>query len=317
MNMKGHGRGSTWLAATTLLAPVSWGTTYVTVTELLPSGRPLLVAALRVAPAGLVLLVAGALTSRWRPRRGEWWRTGVLAMLNFAIFFPLLTVAVYRLPGGVAAAAGGLQPLFVAMLSRLIDKQRLRGRELVIGLIAAVGVGLVVLRPGAGFDQVGVLAAIGANLSFAAGVVVTHRFPVPHNRLAATGWQLVLGGLVLVPLVVWVEGAPPPLTGVNLIGFAYLSLIGTAVAFMIWFNGVRRLPVPAPPLLGLAAPLTGAALGWALLGESLSPLQLVGFAVTIGAITYGATMGATAAGPSPGRSGVGIRTVSEPAVSCR
>src|SRR6185295_13801088 len=59
--------------------------------------------------------------------------------------------------------------------------------------------------------------------------------------------------------------------------------------FIVWFNGVRRLPPVAPPLLGLAAPITGAALGWAILGQSLSPLQLTGFAITISAIAYGAT----------------------------
>ena len=64
-----------------------------------------------------------------------------------------------------------------------------------------VGVGLVVVRPGAGLDVVGVLAAVAANVSFAAGVVLTKRFPAPANRVAATGWQLLVGGAVLVPLM--------------------------------------------------------------------------------------------------------------------
>jgi probable blue pigment (indigoidine) exporter len=157
-----------------------------------------------------------------------------------------------------------------------------------------LGVALVVLRPGAHVDAVGVLAAAGANVSFAVGVVLTKRFPAPSNRLAATGWQLLLGGVLLVPLMAVVEGPPPALTGPNLAGFAYLSLAATALAFVLWFNGVRRLPTAAPPLLGLAAPVTGAALGWAVLGQSLSPLQLAGFALTLAAITYGATLGAAA-----------------------
>ena len=52
----------------------------------------------------------------------------------------------------------------------------------------------------------------------------------------------------------------------------------------MWFTGIRRLPAPAPPLLGLAAPVTGAVLGWVVLGQALSPVQLLGFAVTLGAI---------------------------------
>ncbi len=279
-----------WTTAGTVLAPISWGTSYVTITELLPDDRPLLVATMRVVPSGLVLLVAGAVASRWRPRGAEWWRTAMLAVFNFGIFFPLLVAAVYRLPGGVAAAVGGLQPLLVAALSWPITGRRPRALDLAVGCVAALGVGLVVIRPGADLDPVGVLAAVGANLSFATGVVLTKRQPTPSNRLAATGWQLLMGGVVLVPLTAIVEGAPPPLTAGDVAGFAYLSLIGTALAFVLWFNGIRRLPAAAPPLLGLAAPVTGALLGWAILGESLSPLQLTGFAVTLGAIAYGATL---------------------------
>lgn len=286
-----------WTAGTTLLAPVSWGTTYVVITELLPDGRPLFVATMRVVPAGLALALAGTVLARWRPRGAEWWRTAVLALTNFGIFFPLLVAAAYRLPGGVAAAAGGLQPLLVAALSWPVVGRRPRPRDLAVGGIAALGVGLVVVRPGAGLDPAGVVAAIGANLSFALGVVLTRHFPAPSNRVAATGWQLLMGGLVLVPLTAGFEGAPPSLDGRAVAGFAYLSLAGTALAFVLWFDGIRRLPPAAPPLLGLAAPVTGAVLGWAVLDQSLSPLQLTGFAVSLGAISYGASLQATPSAP--------------------
>jgi probable blue pigment (indigoidine) exporter len=288
-----------WTAGTTVLAPIAWGTSYVTITELLPDGRPILVATMRVVPSGLALLIAGAVASRWRPRGAEWWRTAMLAVVNFGIFFPLLAAAVYRLPGGVAAAVGGLQPLLVAALSWLIAGRRPRALDLAVGCVAALGVGLVVIRPGAGLDPVGLLAAVGANVSFAVGVVLTKRFPAPSNRLAATGWQLLMSGVILVPLAAIVEGSPPSLTGRNLAGFAYLGLVGTGLAFVLWFNGIRRLPAAAPPLLGLAAPVTGAVLGWAILGQSLSPLQLAGFVVTLAAIAYGASLGASPPGTAP------------------
>ena len=287
------------LALTTVLAPVAWGTTYVTVTELLPAGRPLSVAAIRVLPAGLVLVLAGTLVSRWRPRGREWLHTLTLATFNFALFFPLLVVAVYRLPGGVAAAAGGLQPLLVAVMTWVSTGRRPRRTDLVIGAIAAVGVGLVVIRPGADIDVIGVLAAVGANVSFAVGVVLTKRFPAPTNRIAATGWQLLLGGAAIAPLAFALEGTPTDLSGRNLVGFAYLSLIGTALAFVLWFGGIRRLPTAAPPLLGLAAPVTGATLGWLVLGQSLSPVQLTGLAITLTAIAYGATAGSRAPSAAP------------------
>lgn len=296
--MKSPAARGSWTAGVTLLAPISWGTSYVTITELLPDGRPLLVATMRVVPSGIVLVGAGALASRWRPTGAQWWHTGLLALFNFGVFFPLLVVAVYRLPGGVAAAAGGLQPILVAAGWWLVNRRRPRRLDLAVGCVAALGVALVVIRPGAGLDPVGVLAAVGANVSFAIGVVLTKRLPAPPNRLAATGWQLLMGGLILVPLTAMVEGAPPSLSPGNVAGFAYLSLIGTALAFVLWFNGIRRLPPAAPPLLGLAAPVTGAVLGWVVLGQSLSPLQLIGFALTIAAIAYGAFLSTPAPPPS-------------------
>ncbi len=292
MNMKRYGLGGAVLPAMTVLAPISWGTGYLVVTELLPPGRPLLVATMRVVPSGLaLLLVAAARRSWWRPRGAEWWQTGVLAICNFGIFFPLLAVAVYRLPGGVAAAVGGLQPLLVVGLSFVVAARRLRSMEIAVGCAAAIGVALVVIHPGAGIDPVGILAAVAATVSFALGVVLTKRFPEPSDRVASTGWQLLMGGVALVPVGFLVEGAPPALTQRNVVGFAYLSMVTTALAFVLWFNGIRRLPTPAPPLLGLAAPVTGVALGWIVLGQSLSPVQLGGLAVTLSAIAYGSTLG--------------------------
>ncbi len=287
-----------WVVLATLLAPISWGTTYVTITELLPDGRPLLVAAVRVVPAGVALLLVGRFVSSWRPHGVEWRRLGMVSLFNFGVFFPLLIVGVYRLPGGVAAATGGLQPLLVAVVAWLINRERPRRIDVAVGVAAAIGVSLIVIRPGAGIDPVGVLAAVGANVSFATGTVLTKRYPTPPNRITATGWQLLMSGLILVPATAIAEGLPEAITLTNLAGFAYLSLAGTALAFVLWFNGIRRLPIAGPPLLGLAAPITGAVLGWVVLSESLSILQLTGFAVTVGAIAYGATLRTAPAEPA-------------------
>lgn len=289
------------VAVVTLLAPVSWGTTYVTITELLPAGRPMFVALVRVLPAGLLLAAIGTVRSRWWPTRAEWLRLTTLAVFNFGLFFPLLIAGIYRLPGGVAASVGGLQPLLVTGIAWAASRRRIAPLEAVIGVVAAAGVALVVVRPGAGFDLVGVAAAIGANVSFAIGVVATKATPAPPDRLAATGWQLVIAAVMLAPVALIVEGAPPQVSVANAAAFAYLSVLATGVAFALWFRGIERLPVPAPPLLGLAAPVTGAALGWLLLGEDLTPLQLLGFAVTIGSITYGATGGSAGEDVTPDR----------------
>jgi probable blue pigment (indigoidine) exporter len=287
------------LPLATLAAPVSWGTTYVVVTELMPDDRPLLVSVLRALPAGLLLAAVGLMTSRWRPRGAEWGRQAALAVLNIGAFFPLLVVAVYRLPGGVAAAFGGVQPLLVALLGWVVAGNRPRRLQLTVGVVAASGVAMVVLRPGAAMDWTGSFAAVGANVSFALGVVFTKRWSAPSAPVAATGWQLLLASVLLVPLAAVVEGVPRAVETSHLLGTSYLSVVATGLAFLLWFRGVRALPAAAPPLLGLAAPVTGAAIGWLVLGEDLTSFQLVGFAVTLGAIAYGALGAAREDGRTP------------------
>lgn len=280
---------SRWLLlVVTLLAPISWGTTYIVTTELLPDGQPLTVAALRVLPASLLLIAVGTARSRWRPRgRAEWRRHALISLFNFSLFFPLLVAATYRMPGGIVAAAGGLQPLFVAVIAYLLFRRPAAPRELLTGLTAAIGVALVVGIGSASFDLLGVVATVIATASFAVSVVLTKRFTPSPDRIAATGWQLGLSSLLLVPVAIAVEGTPTISGGRDLIGLAYLSLVATGLAFIFWFSGIQRLPTHVPPLLGLAAPLTGAAIGWAFLGQSLSLLQVTGFFVTVGAIKFG------------------------------
>ena len=278
------------IALTTMLAPIAWGTTYWVVTELLPADRPLLVAATRVVPAGLLLVAIGLATSGWRPRGREWRHVALLSLANFGVFFPLLIAATYRVPGGVIASFAGLQPLLVLLGAWLMAGWRPRGRDVAVGVSAAVGVLLVVGLPGGSLDPLGLVLALAANVSFAAGVVLTKHLPVPPDRIAHTGWQLVLRGLLIVPLAVVVEGIPSGVSGSNLLGAAYLGIVATGAAGVLWFNGVQRLPVAAPPLLGLASAVTGVIVGWVVLGQGLSLVQSAGFLLTLAAIGYGALL---------------------------
>ncbi len=267
-------------ALITALAPIAWGTTYFVSSELLPVDRPLLAGAMRALPAGLVL----ALVTRCRPR-GVWWtRAAVLGGLNIGAFFALLFIAAFRLPGGVAATLGAIQPLVAAGLAAALVGERFGPRTLASGLLGAAGVGVLVLRADAQLDWLGVAAGLLGATSMAAGVVLSKRWGRPVPLLAFTSWQLIAGGLVLLPLMFVVEGAPPALTAANLAGFAWLAGVGTAFAYVVWFRGIQVLPVARVSILGLLSPVAAAMIGWIVLGQQLSTGQLAGMAIILAAV---------------------------------
>jgi probable blue pigment (indigoidine) exporter len=269
-------------AAVTALAPAVWGSTYLVTTELLPPDRPLLAATLRALPAGLVLLAAG----RVLPRGMWWWRALALGTVNIGGFFYLLFVAAYHLPGGVAALVMSVQPTLVLLLSAVLLKDPIRPIQVAACLLGAAGVAMLVLQPQAGLDTIGVLSGLGGAVCMASGIVLTKWWgrPAGVSVLTFTGWQLTVGGLILLPITLAAEGLPSHISAANMAGFGYLAAIGALVAYSLWFRGIERLPALAVSFLGFASPLAATVLGYLVLGQQLSALQAAGAVAVTAAV---------------------------------
>lgn len=264
----------------TATAPAIWGSTYVVTTLMLPQGYPLTVAMLRALPAGLLLLLA----VRQIPH-GIWWlRSAILGALNFSIFWALLFVAAYRLPGGVAATLGAIQPLIVILLARALLGTPVRGLAVLAALAGIGGVALLVLGPKAALDPVGVAAGLASAASMALGTVLSRRWQPPVSALAFTSWQLTAGGALLLPIALLAEPALPPVTTLNVLGIAYLGLVGAALTYVIWFRGLARLEPAVVSSLGLLSPVSAVLLGWALLDQRLSAAQMAGMVIVVGSV---------------------------------
>ncbi len=261
----------------TALAPIVWGSTYIVTTEMLPANVPMTLAALRALPAGILLLII----MRQLPQ-GIWWlRVIILGILNFSLFWWLLFISAYRLPGGVAATVGAVQPLIVLFLSRWLLQTRLSWLSISAALGGILGVAILILTPNAALDPIGIIAGLGGALSMAAGTVLSRRWQPPVTPLTFTAWQLTAGGAVLLPFALLFEPALPSLTGINLLGLAYLALIGGALTYIFWFRGLALLGPSSVASLGFLSPLSAVILGWALLGQQLTSLQILGIIVIL------------------------------------
>jgi probable blue pigment (indigoidine) exporter len=269
-----------WLTA---LAPLIWGSTYVVTTEFLPPDVPLLSAALRTLPVGLLML----LWLRQLPDRGWWGKIFLLGFLNIGVFQALLFVAAYRLPGGVAATVGAIQPLVVVILSWAVLGARTSWLSWIAAVSGMLGVALLVLGPAAKLDGLGIIAAAGGALAMACGTLLTKKWQPPVNALVLTSWQLSVGGLFLLPLALSVESLPQSINLTQVLGYLWLGLIGTGLTYLFWLRGVMRMSASAVTGFSLLSPLSATVLGLVLLDQQLTWLQSVGMVLVLTGVWLG------------------------------
>jgi probable blue pigment (indigoidine) exporter len=276
---------SSWLPVTllimlTAIAPTLWGTTYIITTELLPADRPFIAAFLRLLPAGIILV----LISRHLPKRDEWLRIAILATLNFAIFHVLLFTAAYRLPGGLAAVVGAIQPLMMMFLIWFVDNRKPASLALVASIVGVFGVAVLLLSPSSTWDFIGILAATIGAMLMTCGVFLARRWRTDMPLLAFTGWQLLIAGIMLAPFAWLIDPPLLTLTTNNMLGYGYLSLFGTTLAYVLWFNGIAKLSPVAVSSLGLLSPISAVILGWIVLDQSITGFALMGLIAVLGSV---------------------------------
>ena len=264
----------------TALAPLIWGSTYIVTSELLPPDRPFTAALIRVLPAGLLLV----LLMRRLPARSEWLRVLILSALNIGVFQALLFVAAYRLPGGLAAVVGAIGPLLVMGLAWSVEGRRPARLALLASMLGVAGRGVLLLSPRTVWEPVGIAAALAGTACMATGTYLTRRWQPSLPVLALTGWQLLLGGLMLAP-VAWLADAPlPALSLPQLMGYAYLCLAGALLAYGLWFRGIARLSSVAVSSLGLLSPLMAVVLGWVILGQTMTGWSMLGLLMVLASV---------------------------------
>lgn len=270
------------------IAPVAWGSTYVVTAQLLPADAPLWGSVLRALPAGLLLLALPVPHGRRRlPAGAWWWRSLVLGTLNVGAFFILIYLAAQLLPSSVAAMLMATSPAAMMLIAWPLLRERPHVLPLIGAALGFAGVALMLATGSAAANPLGVLASLGAMTMSAFGFVLTKRWSAGVPLRSLTAWQLTAGGLAIMPAALLVEGAPPALGLSAWLGFAYVTLVATALAYVAWFSALRRLPAASVGLVGLLNPVTGVGLGAAVAGEGFTALQIVGMALVLVGILLG------------------------------
>jgi probable blue pigment (indigoidine) exporter len=288
--------GSRWRwILITAIAPIAWGSTYYVTRHFLPDDDPLWGAALRALPAGLILL----LIARRLPRGSWWWRSLVLGTLNVGGFFVLIYIVSQRLPSGIASTVMATSAAALMLLAWPLLRERPTGFGILGAAIGLIGVALLLFEGGLTVDGWGVLASLTAMTMSSFGFILTKRWGAEVPIIDQTSWQLVAGGLVVLPFALVLEGAPPPMDAPAIAAFGYVAVVATALAFLAWFTGLRHLPAGTVGLVGLLNPVTGVLLGTLLANEAFGLREAIGTALVL----VGVVLGQRRPRPSPAASG--------------
>ena len=193
-------------------------------------------------------------------------------------------IAAYRLPGGLAAVIGAIQPLLVMLLAWCVDRQRSPWLAVVSACAGIIGMAMLLLSPRTVLDSLGIGAAFLGAVSMALGTWLSRRWALSLPVVAMTGWQLLIGGIVLLPIALLVDPPLHNITPLQVAGYVWLCVAGAMLAYGLWFRGISRLSPVAVSAMSLLSPVTAVLLGWIFLGQKIEGMALAGLIVVLASV---------------------------------
>jgi drug/metabolite transporter, DME family len=275
-------------AAAVLLGAAAWGSTG-TAAHFAPAGATSgSIGAARIAVGGLLLLGFAVSTAARRRAVGDLLARGgrsyaALVLAAAAVGgYQLCFFTAVRMAGvaiGTVVAIGSA-PVFTGALSRLAGGPRLDVRWMAATAAAIAGCAVLVTGgQAAGASAGGVGLALGAGFCYAIYAVTASRLITAGHPETAVMGLLFGGAAVLLAPVLAAGSAGWLLTARGLAVTAYLGIVTTAVAYLLYGRGLRTVSAPVAVTLGLAEPVVAAILGLVVLGERLTATDVVGLAL--------------------------------------
>jgi drug/metabolite transporter (DMT)-like permease len=201
----------------------------------------------------------------------------------------IVSLTEQEVPSALAALLFASIPLWVVLLRRLA-RERVPSGTLAAVLVGFAGVA-VLLRPGeqsADASAVLLIVTVLGALCWASGLFMSPRLTMPPDALTAAGWQMMLGGILLLAVgLVWGEAGdvhPEAFSLDSLLAFGYLLVIGSWVAFPAFAFAVRNAPVSKVATYAYVNPAVAIVLGWLILDETITLVTLVGAAIIVASV---------------------------------
>ena len=272
-------RAKVWTALGTVY--VIWGSTYLGIYYAGATIPPLFAASTRFMTAGA--LMAGVVLFRGGSLRISW--AALRSVVLIGMLLPganaILFVAERNVPTGLASLIIASVPLWLAVL-RLGSRERLPWP-----VLAGVGVGFagvgVLAQPSGGAKSWGIALCVLSALMWSTGSFLSSRLPMPADPFAATSYEMLAGGLILLPISLFtVHGLHP--SAASIIGWIYLVTFGSIVGYSAYTWLLANAPLGMVSTYAYVNPVVAITLGVLFRGEDLTWRLLIGAAIVVAAV---------------------------------
>ena len=273
-----------------VLLVVFWSSAFAAVKIGLEYSPPLLFAGVRTILGGTAITLAALLWGGAPNFRRDWKVFALLALFNVAAFIGLQTFAVLYLPSGTAAVLIYLQPILVGFLAWMFLGEFLSVTK-VVGLllgfagIVAVSSGGFSGGAGGGVTPVGVAFGVASAVAWALGTVLFKKYESRVSTLWAVAAPFLAGGITLMALGLAVESpAEISWSGPFVAALLYSALVGTGLAWLLFFGLVRAGEASRVAAHIFFVPLAAVVMGALFLGEALGLSLVLGAALVVAGI---------------------------------
>ncbi len=279
-----------WILA--LLISVFWGSAFVTIRVGLEGYTPAQMAILRFAVAAVVLGIYGIFTGIRRPERRDLVRMALGGFFGITVYHFALNTGEQEVPAGIASILLSILPLLVNLWSYLFLKERLRVWAYIGMLVSFVGVAIISFREGQQFDinfyfwMVMLSTVAGSFFSVIQKSCLARVNPVEFNFYA-----ICFGVIFLLPFSGGLFDSMQTAGARATLSVIYMGILPGALTFVWWGKILSTMPASRAVSFLYLIPVFATAIAWAWLGEQVSPIDMLGGAITLGGVVLANTFG--------------------------
>ena len=250
---------------------------------------PLLFGGLRAVIGGSALLAFAVLTRKpLLPTPSTWVGVLFLSLVATTITFAAMFLSPGRTEAGIASALGNLQPFITLLLAYWLFSEPLSLAKAAAVILGVTGVTLISYPSLSNSDALGISGAalaLGVSFGSSAGNVLVKQMKPGELLLAITGWQLAVGGVVLIVLSVLAGEEIAVEASIEFLGLLmFLALIGTAFITALWFKFVQEGQMGRLATFFYLVPVFGLAAAVVVFDEAVSGITLAGAFIVLLAV---------------------------------